>query len=73
MEQIRDSARRSLFKICWLYADLIFYLVVAMVTVGGIHYKPNKNNCLDALPFKVSGWVKKTPKYIGIYCVFDLV
>ena len=30
------------------YVDHIVYLVVAMVTLGGIHYKLNKNNCLDA-------------------------
>ena len=60
-------------KITGFYVDHIFYLVVAMVTVGWIHYKPNKNNCLDALPLKVNSWVKKTPKYIGINSKFDLV
>ena len=56
----------------FFYVDHIFYLVFAMVTAGGIHYIPNKNNCLDALPLKVSGRVKKTPKYIGINLDFDL-
>ena len=37
------------------YVDRIVNLVVAMVTVGGTHYKPNKNYCLNALPLKVSG------------------
>ena len=55
------------------YVDHIVYLVAAMVTLGGIHYKPNKNNCLDALPLKVGVWIKKTPNYIGINSEFDRV
>ena len=59
--------------VVFFHVDHIVYLVVATVTVGGIHNKPNKNNCLDALPLKVSGWVKKTPNYIGIKSEVDWV